>query len=1164
MKGVIPAHALAAPKDFVPNTSGVVFVGADTSGSAQIAVAASRDNSLVRVIDVRDLAEVSDSDIANQTPTTAVSLLEAVPRKDSHVLCIDSMNDWIAVGLESAEALLYSAFDLGFEKTLARFTTPLHAVRFRPCPNKLLRPNIQLAAAGEDAEIRLINIDDIKDTVVIKGHNDSIKSLAFSPDGDFLASVDARGDLHIWDLRPSKPSCLQILKGVLPDTSVDLKDYGRVSWHPSGKFLAIPGVYKDIKILDTKTWASVHTFQNHSKLVTAVQYNHDGTIISSSDQGGKIYLWNANSRESSPFKTIKSPSIVTDFRWHPSKNNLVIVTDSFEIEYVEDIIAPAAEVVERTANASENHISELPAKDAILPPYTKASTPSSNQKKKSDLVPPKQSNNSVIDESDDYDDFVDDDDGNGYADVIESREDARKYYEKQKRILKPGKSSVTGGGGLALSSYFANANQEVTEIQESFQPGATPLKGSKRYLAFNLLGVIYSIVQQSQCIIHILHHDKAKNRDFSFPNRHNFTMAAMMARGAVFATDPSDISTTTSSATISIVQYKPFDGFNSDSNDGWSIEFGASENVKGVCMTGRGIVVATDARYLRFFSFGGVQIDVRCLDGPVVAVAGDGGDFVFVVYHLGGAFHGDQNLGYLLLNVSQTLPVIVRKSGLPISPGSTLEWIGFSDAGFLASFDSTEVLRVASPYNHDSVDDAWRPIFDGRIAREGKQLSFWPIGVTTDKLMCVICKSGDRHANPPKSVITDVDIHMPMLEATADDSSNSEMVARAKTVADEEKVLITRIMSNHAVNKMQSSGANDVRSLKAKHGGEIDKQVLQQFVVACKAGNTQKSLDLVMTLTTTHAINGAMKFAVTFHRESLAHKINQIKEVFMKREEELARRYAIPYAINAPVSSIPTAAKYSAASLSSNLHTSTTAEKLPNATQQISHRVHENHEDAEMNSFDDDDGSPPPSHQHETLKRENGRNSLAAFSGTREHQSMSKLKTDASKDQQAVSVVKVKNPFSNSLSSGGGSKFLAAGKASSVGSLFQDLKHCAHPAKDTKNSTKEVSEKIGAVTVDSAKKRKQESLFGFFPKKPKSNVEFVGSETEKSNSNFALTDSEASVDVQQIDGNVNDDDMFFDMELSKLKSDSNDSSTFEKENESDRSPTWEEKGKMTA
>ncbi|KAJ3224794.1 hypothetical protein HDU81_008347 [Chytriomyces hyalinus] len=1135
-----------------PTRASVCFTG----GGSQVAVSGNgaaqdgADASVMRVYMLEDIEAIREREGETGSETPLLPLLCARPRRpdDGSVLSMHCQDDHVVFGLQSAEALLYDALLLDFEKTLVRVTTPIHAVRFRPRPNKLLRPVQEVAVAGEDADVRIINVQDIKNTQVIKGHSDAIKSLAFSSDGDYLASVDTSGDLHIWDLRGPKALSLRVLRMALPATSTDLKDMGCVSWHPSGKFLAIPGVHKEINVLDTKTWKSAYTLKGHSKLLTAVHYSHDGSMLACSDQSGKVYFWDANQHEIQPFKTVKSTAVVTDLCWHPSKNDLCLVTENMELDYFFNVETPNK--TRNAASDSSAKVNDLNSMFRDTDPIPNDSMRSNTFKKKVAHLEAAAMEEDEFPFNDDLDDnFVVDDDGNGYAEDIQTRADARRYYNKQSSSSRA--MTISGAGGLA---DLGSIGVTQTDIQESFQPGSTPFRGTKRYLAYNLLGTIYCVDQSSQSVMHISHHDKS-HRDFSFQDHFRFTMAALNSHGAVFASDPnSNIHELSGNPSVapsnSVIEFKAFENWGAPGeNNGWNVHLPTSETVKAICLSGHGVIVATSARQLRFISFSGIQTDVLSLSGNVVAMTGDG-DFVGIVYHLGGTVHGDQNMGYMFLNVSKGISTL-RKDSLPLSPLATLQWIGFSESGFLASYDSCSVLRIMTP--HD--DFAWRPVFDGRVACEGKQFYYWPIGLTDTQLMCIICKSGDKFPAPPKSVISDMDLKMPLLPVDGVMNDEEDSLIRAKVVA------------IHTIGKIHSSGDSAVkeRDLKMKLLGEIDKKILKQIMAACKIQKTEKALELAGTLNSVKSVDAALKVAVAFSLTGLANKINQKKQLMMKRDDEMMKRQArVAYGSqHHPSTAAPKAGanrvtpatpeppkKHSSVDSDGTVETSRHAEESSGTEYAMPDGANPYHDDGMDDEHDNRRTShgPPPS----TEKKRSGRG-LFGLGRMEPSATKPKIEEHSGSYSSGVAMEKVKNPFAVSnmpakaaMPAAVTSAASATSKASaSVGSILQDLKDVkqkeSQAIKEAK-LTKEAKE-------EQAKKRKQESIKEFFTKKPKSDDADAERATEEEQSGALPADNTPA----------SADDMDLDAALNAL---SDGPTSVEKENESYPNRSWEEKGKQ--
>src|SRR6185503_7073063 len=58
-----------------------------------------------------------------------------------------------------------------------------------------------IASGGPDKLVRIYSTNDGKLQRSIKKHTDWVTALAFSPDGEKLATADRNGGLHLWDPR---------------------------------------------------------------------------------------------------------------------------------------------------------------------------------------------------------------------------------------------------------------------------------------------------------------------------------------------------------------------------------------------------------------------------------------------------------------------------------------------------------------------------------------------------------------------------------------------------------------------------------------------------------------------------------------------------------------------------------------------------------------------------------------------------------------------------------------------------------------------------------------------------------------------------------------------------------------------------------------------------
>ncbi|MBD1998674.1 serine/threonine protein kinase [Leptolyngbya sp. FACHB-541] len=109
-----------------------------------------------------------------------------------------------------------------------------------------------------------------------------ILALAFSPDGQTLASVGQDRNVRLWN--PQLGQAKLTLPGHLDFVSA-------VAFSPKGQFL-ISGSYDcTIKQWDLKTGPKIRTFAGHSRAITTVAIHPDGQILASGSDDCTIKLW---------------------------------------------------------------------------------------------------------------------------------------------------------------------------------------------------------------------------------------------------------------------------------------------------------------------------------------------------------------------------------------------------------------------------------------------------------------------------------------------------------------------------------------------------------------------------------------------------------------------------------------------------------------------------------------------------------------------------------------------------------------------------------------------------------------------------------------------------------------------------------------------------------
>ncbi len=140
--------------------------------------------------------------------------------------------------------------------------------------------------------VKNVNLTEYKNLKTLKGHSESVNSVAYSPDGTKFISGSYDNTIKIWDANTGQ--CLKTLAGH--------SDYVKsVAYSPDGTKIISGSRDKTVKIWDANTGQCLKTLEGHSTTVESVAFSPDGTkIISGSEaiinqsETGIIKIWDAN------------------------------------------------------------------------------------------------------------------------------------------------------------------------------------------------------------------------------------------------------------------------------------------------------------------------------------------------------------------------------------------------------------------------------------------------------------------------------------------------------------------------------------------------------------------------------------------------------------------------------------------------------------------------------------------------------------------------------------------------------------------------------------------------------------------------------------------------------------------------------------------------------
>ncbi|KAJ1978037.1 DNA polymerase alpha accessory factor Mcl1 [Dimargaris verticillata] len=830
------------------------------------------------------------------------------------ITCLAVSAGYLAAGSEDNTVVLYQVPSLEYQGIAIRGTLPIRDVQFS-------HDGKYVGVASDEQHVRLVQVDNIAQTIVLKGHAHSVRSLSFHPSRSLVASVDSEGTVRVWnynDASSGEGKCLHTLNKYAARSDPDSPYAVKVQWHPSGQYLAVPRPDYSIAILNTAMeaqWRPAMTLSQHHKgVVTHCAWSANGVYLASVDTVGGFALWHLPKQSAIFYDTHKSP--ITQVAWCPQGNIMALMDNLGMLTVWDQVIPEESGLVLPTVSDPTLFPNQAPDEPKQAGPLGHRDTAlnSGSLTAKAPFASLVDNEAGMDDDThrgvfpdtgSDLDDFIVDDTPSAHDHHRPSRPDSHQRYTT---------------AAMPIGSNYRSMRHAVPH--PSFQPGATPSLGQRRFLSFNMIGSVTSIDHDTHCTINVDFHDKSIHRDFHFTDHYKYNLASLGERGILFGTtvEKGDGADPTSDDEPSMVSYRPFESWAANSD--WLYKLPAGEDLIALSLSNTHAAVATSQGYLRIFSSSGLPVAVLTMDPQVVCVA-SGGPYFLVVYRCHAATTGPNStpssttLGYSVYDAEHQVQLQQGIISLPASVG--LQWAGFSDTQLPALYDTRGVLHVLDKYRAPA-QGHWVPVWDGTVlvpskdeellatdphALEESNEWLWVIGFSGTQVHGILCAPSDasqkarkkqRRSSPhhrfslthmpphPQAVrplISQVGLRMPLLHRD-----------QAATVL-EEKLLRTHLFATNkradpTLGRPRSQAAlNATDSTILKSYLQEDKLALQLIQSACKADRLQRALDLTAMLYLPKSVDAAVKIAI-FHRyPALAERMTLIKEAtFLDEDDE--------------------------------------------------------------------------------------------------------------------------------------------------------------------------------------------------------------------------------------------------------------------------------------
>jgi len=144
----------------------------------------------------------------------------------------------------------------------------------------------QLASAGQDWTVVLWDVAGRKALATLGGHKDAVMGVAWSPDGKRLASASRDASVILWDLDSRKPlATLKHEDAVLG-----------VAFSPDGKRIASASRDGSVTLWEVDGGRPLATLKGHKAAAFGVAFSPDGKRLASASGDQTVILWDVDGR----------------------------------------------------------------------------------------------------------------------------------------------------------------------------------------------------------------------------------------------------------------------------------------------------------------------------------------------------------------------------------------------------------------------------------------------------------------------------------------------------------------------------------------------------------------------------------------------------------------------------------------------------------------------------------------------------------------------------------------------------------------------------------------------------------------------------------------------------------------------------------------------------
>lgn len=754
---------------------------------------------------------------------------------DNHTLCVaeEKANAVVQQGSRmfvSTDDNLVQAYTFPEYKrdgVITRFTAPVTDIAVSPSGKFLV-------AGSCDMEVHVSNLKDSGQDIVLSGHSAPLIGVAIDPKDEYVVSSSCDGTVKVWDIELKE--CIKkwdcVPKGNNFFTTPVL---ARAAWQPSGKhYLAVPNG-KEIDIYERSTWSHITslTSSSCSEPFSLTAFSPCGNYLAAVAHS-VICIWDINNFSKLTNFTHERGHKICGLQWNPSTTGEVAYCDVMgQLGTIENLLPQAGSVNAKPAPA-ESELGGLTVSDI------------------NDLNALKDLDGLGFDDDDD------DDNENAISLDKIKNEVSMTFDDNDKSSKGPDDDTHSVVSGSTRVGMKVNA-------QPVFQPSSTPEALQHRFMVWNNVGIIRCINNHEENSIDIRFHDTAVHHAIHMNNILGHTVASLSTKAVVLACPASD---DTSSKVVCIL-LNAWDG-----TQEWVTSLPSGESAVAVAVGHSWLAVATDSNNLRIFCLAGTQRQVLSIPGTLVCLAGCK-DKLISIFHRGIGLPEEQNLWYQLMTINPEGALYCGPTQpLPLSPMSTLKWIGFTDECSPCTMDSEDMLRILPARSH-----CWMPICNTKDHAKGQSDHFFIVGISEQfqNIRAVLCRGAYYPPTTPLPIVSELPFQLPFCEMETEKSQIEETLWRSQLVLSTMKAIIDTTKDDEDLLLAEKCKADAEKTIK--------ESLIKLFALSTRGGLEMRGIELCHLMPSAQVAELAAKYALKSGRALLADRVSNIISTKRDREE---------------------------------------------------------------------------------------------------------------------------------------------------------------------------------------------------------------------------------------------------------------------------------------